>query len=174
MAFLPTQSSEASHYIGIELGEHALTHVVPRLKKVIDGEDGGISKETQWTGGGGYRFFRLGEPLFDEYGVIRQDVRFKELAAHVWRSELHEDYLGDADSPLLGVSHGIGYYLLYNGILGDKKPAGGNVLTMKLLRNLPEFDGPKVIYGEACRIGETHLKQLHIEFRQIPYNIKIG
>jgi len=31
-------------YIGIEMGEHAVTHCVPRMKKVIDGEQGGISK----------------------------------------------------------------------------------------------------------------------------------
>jgi adenine-specific DNA-methyltransferase len=52
-------------WIGIELGEHCYTHCIPRLKKVIDGEDmGGISKAVNWQGGGGFRFYELGPPPY--------------------------------------------------------------------------------------------------------------
>ena len=74
-------------YIGIEMGEYAHTHCAPRLNKVIEGEQGGISKAVDWQGGGGFRFYRLGPPVFDEEGHIRQDIRFPVLAAHVWFSE---------------------------------------------------------------------------------------
>ena len=47
-------------YIGIEMGEHAVSHCVLRLRKVIEGEQGGISKSVNWQGGGGFRFYRLG------------------------------------------------------------------------------------------------------------------
>lgn len=60
-------------YIGIELGDHAYTHCVPRLKKVIDGTDkGGVTAATGWTGGGGFRFYELAPTLLneDENGVI--------------------------------------------------------------------------------------------------------
>jgi len=53
-------------YIGIEIGEHVVTHCAPRLKKVIDGEQGGVSKALGWKGGGGYRFYRLGQAVCDE------------------------------------------------------------------------------------------------------------
>src|SRR5699024_3863691 len=43
-------------YIGIEIGEHAKTHCQPRLKQVVDNEQGGISKAVEWKGGGGFRF----------------------------------------------------------------------------------------------------------------------
>jgi adenine-specific DNA-methyltransferase len=47
-------------WIMIELGDHAVSHIVPRLRRVIDGEDtGGVSEATGWTGGGGFRFLRL-------------------------------------------------------------------------------------------------------------------
>jgi adenine-specific DNA-methyltransferase len=46
-------------YIGIEIGDHIITHCVERLRKVIAGELGGISREIGWTGGGGYEFLRL-------------------------------------------------------------------------------------------------------------------
>jgi adenine-specific DNA-methyltransferase len=64
-------------YIGIELGEHAVTHCVPRLKKVVDGEQGGISQAVHWQGGGGFRFYRLGEPVFDETDRIAPGVTFR-------------------------------------------------------------------------------------------------
>jgi len=63
-------------YIGIELGKHAITHCIPRLKKVVDGEQGGISKAVNWQGGGGFCFFRLGEPVFDESNHINPRSAF--------------------------------------------------------------------------------------------------
>jgi adenine-specific DNA-methyltransferase len=104
-------------YIGIELGDHAVTHCAPRLQKVIEGEQGGISKTCKWEGGGGFRFFRLGESVFDEAGQINPDIRFPTLAAHIWFSETHTPWTGKGKSPLLGVHNGVVYYLLYNGIL---------------------------------------------------------
>ncbi len=54
-------------WIMIELGEHCHTHIVPRLKKVIDGEDpGGISKAVNWQGGGGFRYYSLAPSLLEQ------------------------------------------------------------------------------------------------------------
>jgi len=160
-------------YIGIEMGEHAVTHCAPRLQKVIDGEQGGISKATNWQGGGGFRFYRLGSPIFDEQGQICRDIDFTTLAAHIWYLESKTPLLSKPDSPFLGIHNGVAYYLLYNGILGDKRPHGGNVLTSKVLANLPAFDGPKVIYGETTRMGNARLDEYHITFKQTPYDIKV-
>ena len=159
-------------YIGIEMGDHAVTHCAPRLRKVIDGEQGGISKAVNWQGGGGFRFYRLGDPVFDEAGHISPGIRFAPLAAHVWFIETGVPFTGTADSPLLGIHDGTAYYLLYNGILGDKRPDGGNILTAKILAALPPFAGPKVIFGEGCRMSAERQDNERIKFRQIPYEIK--
>lgn len=51
-------------WISIELGDHCHTHIIPRLEKVIDGEDqGGISKSVNWQGGGGFRYYKLAPTL---------------------------------------------------------------------------------------------------------------
>lgn len=100
------------------------------MKKVVDGEQGGISKAVNWQGGGGFRFYRLGE---------------------------HDE---------------TGYYLLYNGILGDKRLGGGNVLTRQLLAALQPFGGPKIIYGEMSRLPAERLRKERITFKQIPYDVK--
>jgi adenine-specific DNA-methyltransferase len=58
-------------WIMIELGDHCHTHIIPRLKKVIDVTDeGGISKVVNWQGGGGFRYYRLAPSLLvkDKFG----------------------------------------------------------------------------------------------------------
>lgn len=72
-------------WIMVELGDHAVTHIVPRLNKVIDGEDkGGVTEATGWQGGGGFRFFHLAPSLLeaDKWGrwVISKEYNAAMLA----------------------------------------------------------------------------------------------
>lgn len=159
-------------YIGIEMGEHSVTHCAPRLQKVVDGEQGGISKAVNWQGGGGFSFYRLGETVFDEDGNINPSIGFRSLAAHIWFMETRTPLEKKPDSPLLGVHRGTAYYLLYNGILGDRRPKGGNVLTGAVLESLPPHNGPKIIYGEATRFGQAKLEAEGITFKQTPYDVR--
>ena len=232
-------------WIGIEMGEHAATHCLPRLQKVIAGEPGGISAAVGWQGGGGFRFQRLGAPIFDATGAIHPEVRFATLAAFVWQQETGQTWdaaQGQAGTPWLG-THSVfesvqrltdggggaislesdaagphpnppperegentgsaapdlllpplgeggdggqpllrsrtAYYLLFNGILGDKRPASGNVLTRAVLDALlalhastPHPDAPLVVYGEANRLGPETLARTRITFKHIPYDVK--
>jgi adenine-specific DNA-methyltransferase len=163
-------------YIGIELGNHAATHCAPRLKKVIDGEQGGISETVNWKGGGGFRFYRLGEAVFDDEGRINPKVKFAALAAHVWFTETGRPLEGTPKKPFLGSHDGIAYGLLYNGVLGDKSVNGGNVFTSVLLERLKReakgHAGPWVIYGEATRLSAERLRALRVTFKQTPYDIR--
>ena len=54
-------------WIMVELGEHCHTHIIPRMQKVIDGEDpGGITQAVNWKGGGGFRYYRLAPSLLEK------------------------------------------------------------------------------------------------------------
>jgi adenine-specific DNA-methyltransferase len=54
-------------WIMVELGDHCHTHIAPRLKKVVDGEDqGGISKAVEWKGGGGFRYYNLAPSMLEK------------------------------------------------------------------------------------------------------------
>jgi len=71
------------------------------------------------------------------------------------------------------------YYLLFNGILGDKRPASGNVLTRAVLEALlqlhaatPHPEAPLVVYGEANRLGPETLARARVTFKHIPYDVK--
>ncbi|MDD2544894.1 MAG: site-specific DNA-methyltransferase [Burkholderiaceae bacterium] len=225
-------------WIGIEMGEHAATHCLPRLEKVIAGEQGGISQAVGWQGGGGFRFLRLGAPIFDADGCIHPEVRFATLAAFVWQQETGtalDPAQGQPGTPYLG-THSVfesihrpseaalesispenspgpaesatpqqaltrdapaepavvespppvpvlrsrtAYYLLFNGILGDKRPASGNVLTRAVLEVLlqlhagtPHPDAPLVVYGEANKLGPETLARARVTFKHIPYDVK--
>ena len=73
-------------WIGIELGDHAKTHCIPRLKQVIAGSDqGGISKAVDWHGGGGFKFYTLAPSLLnkDKYDnwIISKEYNPAMLAA---------------------------------------------------------------------------------------------
>ena len=168
----------------IEMDEKiATTITAQRLTKVIEGyhPQGDTTKPKVEGTGGGFRYVTLGEPLFNEAGELRGEVRFAELAAHVFFTETGEPLPGKVNgrrSPLIGVCRGTAYYLLFNGILGDKRPDGGNVLTGDVLAELPKHPakggGPRIVFGEACRLGAARLKREGVAFRQIPYQVKIS
>ena len=80
-------------WIGVEMGDHVYTHCIPRLQKVIKGEDtGGVTKSTGWTCGGGFKFYELASSLIvkDKYG---QQIISKEYNA---------DMLAEAMCKILG------------------------------------------------------------------------
>ncbi len=175
------------HFIGIEMGEQALTHCYTRLKNVVDGDKTGISKAVGWKGGGGFRFFTLGETVFDSERRIKSDISFENLAAHIYFTETKTPMKKPKKkSAFLGIHNGTAYALLYNGILGDKNAGGGNVLTHKTLnvimkdidaaskKNKAELQYNKlVIYGEATRLTNVSLEYNNITFKQTPYDIKV-
>jgi len=79
-------------WIMVELGEHCHTHIIPRLKKVIDGSDpGGITEAVGWKGGGGFRYYRLAPSLLekDKWGqwVISKEFNAAMLAEAVCKLE---------------------------------------------------------------------------------------
>lgn len=79
-------------WITIEMGEHCHTHIIPRLKKVIDGKDqGGITEIADWNGGGGFRYYKLSSSLLEKdkwnNWIINKSYNSNMLAAAVCKHE---------------------------------------------------------------------------------------
>ena len=79
-------------WIMVELGEHCHTHIIPRLRKVIGGEDaGGVTQAVGWKGGGGFRYYRLAPSLLekDKWGnwVIHRDYNASMLTEALCKLE---------------------------------------------------------------------------------------
>lgn len=178
---LNAEDGGSRRFLAVEMEQAICSDITrERLARVINGytvTNGKKSKEVPGLGGG-FRYCKLSHPIFDAEGQIHEEVRFADLAAHVFFTETGEPIpkrpSGKQPSPLLGVCNGTAVYLLFNGVLGDKRPDGGNVLTSKVLDDLPTHDGPKVVYGEGCRLGAARLKRAGITFKQVPYEIKVS
>lgn len=88
-------------WIGVELGDHAYTHCAVRMRKVIEGEQGGISKSQNWKGGGGFKFYELAPSLLnhDKYGnlVINKEYNADMLAAAMAK---HQGFTYSPDAEL--------------------------------------------------------------------------
>ena len=176
-------------WIGVEMGDHARTHCAVRLRKVVEGEQGGISKAVKWNKGGGFHFLELGEVLRDGKGAIRTEITWDALAAHLWWSETKTGFWAAgsapregvflresapaARSPVLGIHDGVAYALLFNGILKDRRVNGGNVLTRATLALVKgdlarlhpgETPGKLVVFAEWSRLGCAALESEKIEF----------
>ncbi len=173
-------------FILVEMDETiARTVTAERMRRVCTGYTSAKGKTVEGLGSG-FQFHTLSaEPLFAPDGQIRQDVTFAQLAEFVWFAETGAGRLpplpqplshtGERGvlSPLLGIHQNRAIYLLYNGILKDLAPDGGNVLTAAVYDRLPPHNGPKTIYAAACRLGATRLAREHIEFKQTPYALEI-
>ncbi len=80
-------------WIMIELGDHIHSHIIPRLKKVVDGADsGGVTEAAEWKGGGGFRYYRLAPSLLE----------LDRFGNHVISSEYNAAMLAEAMCKLMG------------------------------------------------------------------------
>lgn len=166
-------------FILVEMDESIAVNVTSeRLRRVITGYGKSGDSEKPATGlGGGFRFCRLGVPLFDEFGDIAEQVTFPDLAAHIFFSETGVPIPAKADSELLGVHDGRAVYLLFDAPhAGAAREAAGNVLTPDRLDALPAapegFAGARVVYAEGCTVSTDRLRMAGVVFKQIPYQVE--
>lgn len=170
-------------FILVELNEEvAYTKTQERARKAITGYIPLTGKKRAPVPGlgGDFQFCRLSdEPLFQADGPIRADVTFDQLAEFVWFMETGTGRAQTANNPtpLLGIHRDRAVFLLYNGILNDKSDPGGNVLNARTLdvlnEELPDFDGPRVVYGARSRFDKQKLAKLGITFHQLPYELAV-
>jgi len=169
--------SETQHEAGINI---ARDMTALRMRKVLDGYSNAKGEHIPGLGGG-FRYVRLGEAVFDEHGRIRESVRFADLARHVYFTETGEPLPKERIStktPLLGIHRGRAVYLLYNGILKDRSIDGGNALCRETLAVIQEHNvshpgiEQTVVYGTSERLSKARQKREGIIFKQIPYSIR--
>lgn len=171
-------------FILVEMDDGIAQNVTAeRMRRVCAGYTNAKGKAVEGLGGG-FQFCRLSaEPLFKADGPIRPDVTFAQLAEFVWFMETGTGLSQSAlpkrkrQTPFLGLYKDRAVFLLYNGILKDKSDLGGNVLNSRTLtvlhETLPDFDGPRVVYGARSRFDKKKLAALGITFHQLPYELAV-
>lgn len=178
---LNKQDQGTRKFILVEMDELIAGDVTSeRLRRVIKGYNHSGDPEKPVEGlGGGFRYCRLGTPLFNEFGDIDVGVTFPDLAAHVFFSETGSPLPArvDGSTPLIGQHKEKIVYLLFSPAeLGFAREAAGNVLTPDVLAALPPipdgFEGSRVVYAEGCTVVADRLKAEGVVFKQIPYQIE--
>lgn len=177
---LNRQDEGTRKFILIEMmPDIAETITSERLRRVIQGYNKGGEADKPVPGlGGGFRYCRLGVPLFNEFGDIDGEVSFPDLAAHVFFAETGAPIPAKAQvgNAYLGKHGEKAVYLLYTqGLEGTPREALGNVLTPDALVALPPppagFEGIRVVYAEGTTVSPDRLKAEGVVFKQIPYQI---
>jgi site-specific DNA-methyltransferase (adenine-specific)/adenine-specific DNA-methyltransferase len=177
---LNNQDEGKRRFILIEMLEEVASKVsAERLRRVIGGYDKeGDAKKPVPGLGGGFRYCRLGVPLFNEFGDIDGEVSFPDLAAHVFFAETGAPIPAKAQvgNAYLGKHGEKAVYLLYTqGLEGTPREALGNVLTPDALVALPPppegFEGTRVVYAEGATVSPDRMKSEGVVFKQIPYQI---
>lgn len=175
---LNKQDQGNRRFILVEMDENTSSNITAkRLRNVITGYDKKDDPSKHIDGlGSGFRFCRLGLPLFDEFGDVATEVSFPDLAAHIFFSETGVPIPNRASSEFLGIHQGRAIYLLFNEAHAQSpREAAGNVLTPDRLNNLPlpseKFDGVRIVYAEGCTVSSDRLKAYGVLFKQIPYQV---
>lgn len=175
------QDGKNRKFILIEMDKPTSVEITAeRLRRVISGyaKGGDATKPVEGLGSG-FRYCRLGTPLFDELGDVDPAVTFPDLAAHIFFSETGAPipHKAKADCSFIGTYKDKAVYLLFSAAeQGIAREAAGNVLTPDTLTQLPPvpdgFTGQRVVYGEGCTVSTDRLKAEGVTFKQIPYQIE--
>lgn len=178
---LNNQDGGNRRFILVEMDEAIAPDITAeRLRRVIGGYNkGGDPEKPVEPLGGGFRYCRLGTPLFNEFGDIDGGVVFPDLAAHIFFSETGSPLPArvDGSTPLIGTHREKAVYLLFSPAeQGFPREASGNVLTPDALASLPtpsnDWGGIRVVYAEGCTVAAERLKAEGVVFKQIPYQVE--
>lgn len=115
----------------------------------------------------GFEFCELDKALFNEKGDIEENCSFNQLATYIYFTETQSNIDPRViKDNYIGRFNGVDFYLFF-------KEKGKNVLTKKVLSTLKKNNDTKVIYADKCLIDEEILIKNKIQFKQIPYEVKV-
>jgi adenine-specific DNA-methyltransferase len=155
-------------WIMVELGEHAVTHIAPRLRSVIDGKDpSGVTTSVRWQGGGGFRFYRLAPSLLerDRFGnwVISKEYNSTMLAEALCK------HLGFIYAPSQDPAE---YWRHGHSTESDFIYVTTQSLTFDALKKLSEEVGPKRTLLVCCKAYNAEEDSFaNLTVRKIPHFI---
>jgi len=115
----------------------------------------------------GFEYCELDKPLFDENGQIEKTCDFNQFANYIYFTETQTNIdRKQINKNFIGESGGSEYYLIY-------KEKYKNVLNKSFLSKLKKTKNKKIIYADFCMVDDENLEKFNIQFKQIPYEVKI-
>ena len=148
--------------------DYAETITAERVRRVIKGY--GKDKNVVEGTGGGFTFYELSEPLFNEDGYLNEKVGVEKLCEYVWYTETRTAYVGltyndNQNDYLLGNHNGTAYYFYYE---IDRT----TTLDKTFLNTIKKKAEQYVIYADNCLLSEEFMRVNNIIFKKIPRDIR--
>lgn len=155
---LNKENNQHRRFILVEMEDKVVKDItLERIKNSI--------KEEKYAEG--FEFCELDKPLFNQEGQIEQECTFEQLATYIYFTETNTNIDRKAISEnFIGGYNETEYYLIF-------KEKGKNVLSKEVLKMLQKNSKRKVIYADKCLIDERTLEKHKIQFKQIPYEVKV-
>lgn len=149
-------------FILVEMEDYAESITAERVKRVIDGYS-----NVPGTGGS-FNFFKLGESIFKENGMLNESIKIEKICAYIWYMEtrqiIDQDFKLNVNNYFLGTFQEVDYYFYYevNAI---------TTLNYNFLERISRLAPSYVIFADVCTIDEKDLIRLGITFKKIPRDI---
>lgn len=154
---LNKETSGKRTFLLIEMEDYAKDITAERVKRAIKKYD---YKE-------GFEYCELDKSLFNEYGQIEEECSFEQLAAYIYFTETNNNIDEKIiDKYFIGQYNEIEFYLLF-------KEKGKNILNKDFLKKISKNNNRKVVYADKCLIDTNTLERRKIQFKQIPYEVKV-
>ncbi len=151
------ETETSTKFILVEMENYAKDITAERIKRTIQKEN---YKD-------GFEYCELDKPLFNEEGQIEEECSFEQLATYIYFTETQTNIdKKKIEKNLIGDYNDISYYLLF-------KEKGKNILNKLFLTKLKKDKQKKVIYADKCLIDDGTLGKYNIQFKQIPYEVKV-
>jgi len=155
---LNKQDGGNRRFILIEMEDHVAKEITTeRIKRVIKNE----------SYDNGFEFCELDKPLFNEEGKIDEECTFEQLAQYVYFTETQTNLdKKQISKSFIGSLNETDYYLIF-------KERGKNILNKSFLKSIKKDDNARIIYADKCLLDEETLEKNNIQFKQIPYEVRI-
>ena len=154
---LNKEDNGSRKFILVEMEDYAKDITAERINRAIKKEG---YKD-------GFEYCELDKPLFNEEGQIEEECTFEQLATYIYFTETNTNIDKKIISgSSIGEFNEIEYFLLF-------KEKGKNILNKSFLKILHKKDRKKVVYADKCMLDSKVLERYNIQFKQIPYEVKI-
>lgn len=115
----------------------------------------------------GFEYCELDKPLFDEDGQIEKTCEFDQFATYIYFTETQTNIdKKKIKGNFIGELGDVEYYLIY-------KEKYQNVLNESFLKKIKKGGNKKVVYADKCLLDDAMLAKYNIQFKQIPYEVKV-
>jgi adenine-specific DNA-methyltransferase len=173
VAALNAEDGGNRRFVLVECEDYADSVTAERVRRVMRGVPTAKDAKLKGGYGGTFSYFRLGEALEKQAILDGEHLpSFESLAGYVYFTATGEQFDAgqiDRTTGFIGESRNFDVFLIY---VDDLEKLKDLALTRTMADGLPSISGkPKLVYAPTKYLDDDRLRELRIEFQQLPFEI---